>query len=448
MSKLNRISKTDLISLAVGSIVGWGAFILPGDLFLSKIGLVNSILGLIIGALIIIIIERNYSYLIKKMPFSGGEFLFTKQTFGEYHSFICGWFLSLAYICIVPLNATAIALIFNIITGNKYTYFYLYRVQGYSVYLSDILITSTFIILLGYINIKGIKIASHFQKIMVLLLVSVIFIFFSLILNRNGLITPNILSHITENKLNLKNILKIVAISPWAYVGFDSVTQILEELNLKSKTISKISIISLMAGCTLYLMILIFTAYGVSYQEILNGNIDWATGQTIEKYFGQIGILLLGIALISAVTCGVNGFYLSASRLIGAMSKQGKLPEILGKVNENKIPVNSIIFIMILSLLTPWTGRQVLIWIVDMSSLGIAIAYLYVSLSTLKIYYKEKHKIKITGILGVIFSFVFIFLLVIPVLESSLKIESIYILLIWITAGGLYNFYKLKKEVN
>lgn len=116
MLKNNKITTSDLICLAVGSIIGWGAFILPGDLFLSKIGLINSITGLIVGALIVVIIEKNYSYLIKKIPFSGGEFLFTKEILGDKHSFICGWFLSLAYICIVPLNATAIALIFNILT--------------------------------------------------------------------------------------------------------------------------------------------------------------------------------------------------------------------------------------------------------------------------------------------------------------------------------------------
>ncbi len=446
MSRANKISKLDLISLAVGSIIGWGAFILPGDLFLSKIGLLNSILGLLIGAGIVIVIERNYSYLIKKIPLSGGEFVFTKHSFGETHSFICGWFLSLAYICIVPLNATAIALIFNILTSYKYTFIYLYKIQEYSVYLSDVIITSVFIILLGYINIKGIKIASYFQKIMVLLLVSIISLFFILILSQEGVVTLNILTHINGNKLNLQNILKIIAISPWAYVGFDSVTQILEELNFKSRTISKISILSLLIRCLLYLVILVFTAYGVSYQEVISGNIDWATGNTIEKYFGQIGIWLLGIALISAVTCGVNGFYLNASRLISLMSKENKLPKFLSKVNEKKIPVNSIIFVMVLSLITPWIGRQILIWIVDMSSLGIAIAYLYVSLATLKIYYNENQKIKMTGILGSIFSFVFMALLIIPILESSLKIESIIILLFWILIGFIYNFYKNKKK--
>ena len=161
---MKKISKLEIVSLAVGSIIGWGAFILPGDLFLSKIGIHNSIIGLSIGMILIMIIEKNYSYLINKIPISGGEYIYTKIYFGEIHSFICGWFLSLAYVCIVPLNATAIPLIFNILTKNKYLYGYLYSIDNFPVYMSDIIISTLFICILGYLNIKGIKLASLFQN--------------------------------------------------------------------------------------------------------------------------------------------------------------------------------------------------------------------------------------------------------------------------------------------
>lgn len=445
MLKNKKISVLDLIALAVGSIIGWGAFILPGDLFLTKIGFLNSIIGLFIGGIIIIIIERNYSYLIKKIPFSGGEFLFTKKVLGKKNSFVCGWFLSLAYICIIPLNATAIALIFNILTKNKYTYIYLYKIGSYQVYASDIIITSIFIIFLGYLNIKGVKIASYFQKIMVLLLVTIVLFFFIKIIMEDGVITSNLISHISEVELKIDNIFKIVVICPWAYVGFDCVTQILEELNMKNTTISKISICSLFIGWLLYSLILLFTAYGISYQELMNGNINWATGETIERYFGAMGIYLLAIALIAAVVCGVNGFYLNASKLIAAMSKERQLPKFLNKKNKDGLPINSILSVMMFSLLAPWLGREVLLWIVDMSSLGIAIAYFYVSVITIKLYYQENKKIKITGVIGGFASILFIILLVFPILESSLKTESIYILILWTIIGILYYLYKFKK---
>lgn len=442
---MKKITKLDILSLAVGSIIGWGAFILPGDLFLSKIGIHNSIIGLLVGVIIIIIIEKNYSYLINKKPISGGEYIYTKIYFGEHHSFVCGWFLSLAYVCIVPLNATAIPLIFNILTKNRYLYGYLYSIDNSAVYISDIIISTLFIVLLGYLNIKGIKLASSFQKIMVLLLVGIILIFFSFIIKKEGVITFNIISHYNGINISFENILKIIAISPWAYVGFDCVTQVLEELNFSYKTASKLSIFSLITGFLLYTIIMVLTAYGISYEDLKIGNVSWATGETVEKYFGIVGICFLGFALVSAVICGVNGFYINSTKLLTLMSKEGQLPKILSKNNKNKIPTYSIVFVMILSSFAPWLGREVLVWIVDMSSLGIAIAYLYISLVTIYVYYQENNKIKYSGVLGSVFSLMFILLLVLPVLESSLKKESIYLLMIWILLGL---FYKLKNFKN
>lgn len=53
-----------------------GAFALPGLLFLDM-GLINSIVGLLLGALFIIIIATNYFKLSQMFPQTGGEFLYT-----------------------------------------------------------------------------------------------------------------------------------------------------------------------------------------------------------------------------------------------------------------------------------------------------------------------------------------------------------------------------------
>lgn len=440
---MKKISKLDIISLSVGSIIGWGAFILPGDLFLSKIGLLNSVIGLFIGMLIIVIIERNYSYLIRKLPISGGEYIFTRKILGETNSFICGWFLSLAYICIVPLNATAVALIFRILTKEKYIYKYLYSIEGYPIYLSDVILTSFFIISLGILNIVGIKIASSFQKLMVVLLVGIVLFFLFGMIIQEGVYSNNLKEYVFNQKINTGNILKIVAISPWAYVGFDCVTQILEELDFGYRKVSIVSLISLVIGFLLYVIILLITAYGISYQEIQNMNIKWATGEAIQIRFGLLGVWALGVALLSAVTCGVNGFYINSSRLVNKMAKEGDLPEIFSRVNKKGIPRNAILLVMFLSLLTPWIGRKVLVWIVDMSSLGIAIGYFYVSFCVLKNLYSEKSKISFIGMVGFICSILFILLLILPILENSLTLESIKILIVWIVLGSLYKLFKL-----
>lgn len=97
--------------LALGAIVGWGCFVLPGNAFLPKSGPLGMAIGMLIGASIVILISLSYGYLIQKFPVSGGEFVYADSAFGKIHGFICGWGLILAYWSLIPLNATAVGLI-------------------------------------------------------------------------------------------------------------------------------------------------------------------------------------------------------------------------------------------------------------------------------------------------------------------------------------------------
>ena len=101
----------DVWALALGAIIGWGCFVLPGDEFLPKAGPLGSAIGLVLGGVLVAIISFSYEYMVRKFPVSGGEFIYAKTSFGRTNAFICGWFLVLAYWSLVPLNATALAMI-------------------------------------------------------------------------------------------------------------------------------------------------------------------------------------------------------------------------------------------------------------------------------------------------------------------------------------------------
>jgi len=104
------LSPINVWSLALGSIIGWRAFVMPGNLFLKTAGPLGTAIGMMIGAFIMIIIALSYGYLVQKFPVAGGEFVFAFKGFGRTHAFICAWFLGLSYLSIVPLNATVLGL--------------------------------------------------------------------------------------------------------------------------------------------------------------------------------------------------------------------------------------------------------------------------------------------------------------------------------------------------
>ena len=127
----------DVWGLALGAIIGWGCFVLPGSAFLPKAGPLGTALGMLIGAMLIIVIALSYGYLIRKFPVSGGEFIYTKEAIGKRNAFVCGWGMILAYWSLIPLNATALALISRYLFPGIVQQGYLYEIAGWDVYAGE-----------------------------------------------------------------------------------------------------------------------------------------------------------------------------------------------------------------------------------------------------------------------------------------------------------------------
>ena len=97
-------------SLALGCIIGWGCFVLAGD-FLARAGPLGAAIGLGVGAALMLLIVESYAPLVERFPVAGAEFAHAYYAAGRYHAYLCGWFLTLGYLSIIPLNATALALL-------------------------------------------------------------------------------------------------------------------------------------------------------------------------------------------------------------------------------------------------------------------------------------------------------------------------------------------------
>lgn len=427
------LRRRDVFSLVLGSVIGWGSFMLPGNKFLIESGLINTAIGLFVGAFFIIIIESSYRVMLENLNDEGGEFTYAYDHFGKNHGFIVGWSLSLAYLTMVPFNGTAFVLVLKKIFGNVLEVGYLYNVGGYEIFLGEILISSLVVLLFAYINIKGIKETSKTQNVIVFtLIVSVFSVFTVMALNVDR--TNFTSNYISTYRFDLGQVLKVLAITPFAFVGFDAIPQLSKEFNFSVKSASFIAILSLLIAAVVYNLLNITTAMAFSPAEAFAE--DWALGAGVLSNLGNRWFLLLVLGLAGAVTSGINGFMLSTGKLMGAISSKGILPKQFGVKNKNGVFSNTIIFTTGISLIAPWFGREVILWIVDMASLGAAIAYLYVCIIS---YSKGETKYrKIMSILGTLISISFIGLLLLPASPAALGIESLIALAVWIVLGIIF----------
>ena len=438
----------DVWGLALGAIIGWGCFVLPGTSFLPKAGPLGTAAGMLIGALMIIVIAVSYGYLINKFPLSGGEFIYTKEAFGKRNAFVCGWAMILAYWSLIPLNATALALISRYMFPGIVQQGLLYQIAGWDVYAGEVILASAAIIIMALVNIRGIKQAAWMQTAIALTLVGCIFIISFLVFCTSD--WSNISPGFPDGRRWWKGVFSIVAMAPWAFIGFDCIPQSAEEYNFSHKKSTFIMISAILVAAILYIAVCAVTAVGVEpWQELLAGRNNWPTGYVVRNTLGLIGLIILGTAMFCAVVSGMNAFYISTSRLMYAMAKEGSLPKWFEQLSPKYgTPKNAILFTMVMSLFAPWFGREILIWIVDMTSVGAAIVFAYTTASA-AILAKKQGNIRnmVYGIVGCLFSLFFLSLLIIPGMPGYLTFQSRVVLFVWIAIGFAFYFIIRKSYI-
>ncbi len=465
-----KLSPMNVWALALGSIIGWGAFVMPGDTFLPNGGPVGTAIALGIASLIMICIAFNYDYMINRFPVAGGEFTFTSAVFGKTMGFICAWFLSLSYLAIVPLNATALALIGRNLFPGLFQWGYLYSSEGYSIFTGEVLLAVLALVLFCVMSIRGISVAGKFQTILAFGLVGAVGLLAAACLFSDSAALSNLQPAFAADAagtINFGGMLAVVAVAPWAFVGFDTIPQAAEEFNFSPKKSRIIMVLSILFGGTLYIVLNTITAAvlptGYSswtayiadckldvLPETLNGLSALPTFNAAKLMLGNVGLILLGVALVCAVLSGIIGFYMATSRLLYSLAKEKVLPAWFGKLHpQYKTPHTALIFVLLVSLLAPWFGRTVIGWIVDMSSIGAAIGYGLTCAAA----YMEMHRrkdvgslYKVNAILGMIFSIFFAALLVVPNPWAYLGPQSRVALAVWCLLGAVFYLMSRKKK--
>ncbi len=427
-----KLRRVDVLALALGSIIGWGSFTLPGTKFLRESGILDTALGLLLGGIAIVFIQIGYHIMMERHFEDGGEFSYTYENMGKKHGFVVGWSLSLCYLSMVPLNATAFVLVLKRIFGDKVDFIYLYEIAGYPVYLSEIIIATAILLIFAYINIQGLKLSSRVQNTMILLMVVNILIIFGYMYFTTD---PTLVkaTYLTGYTVSWSQVAKVLAIIPFLFVGFDVIPQVATELNFEPKKATGMAIVAIFSGVLFYNLLNITTGMVYTPEQALGET--WALGSAVLGNMGPLGFTLLIISLAGAVAGGINGFMLGGSKLIGALSTYRLIPDRFRRENKNGVFSEGIKFITFVSFLAPWLGREVIIYIVDMSSFLAAITYFYVCWIGMK---NTEGLSRILSGVGALVSLLFIGLLLVPGSPGQLSNPSMVMLLVWGAFGVFY----------
>ena len=164
------------------------------------------------------------------------------------------------------------------------------------------------------------------------------------------------------------------------------------------------------------------------------------TANAMEKVFRSA---VMAKVIIIGGLCGIvtswNSFLIGGSRAIFSMAESGMLPKGFSKLDPKyKTPVNALLIIGVLSFISPFFGRTMLIWISDAASFACCLAYCIVAMSFLVLRkkepkmerpYKIKHY-KFVGVTAVILSGFMVVMYMLPGSGCTLTMEE------WIITGG------------
>lgn len=424
-------------ALALGCIIGFGCFVLPAD-FLLKAGPVGASIGILLGAVLMVSIAWSYGIMVRRFPVAGGEFCFAYFAAGQHHAYICGWFLSLGYLAIVPLNATALAVLGKFLVPGFFARGDLYAVAGVEVYTGEVLLACAAVTLFGTFNYRGAQVVGATQLVMAVALVgAAALIGVGSVASQAGSVA-HLEPAFSPDRSPLAGVLAMLAIAPWLYVGFDTLPQAAEEFNFPPEKSYLLMVSAIVMGGALYVIVLLATAYTMPWQELVAAKHAWATGYAVQQTLGTFGLLALAIAVCMGIFTGINGFFMASSRLLFSMSRARILPDWLGTLHPRfGTPANAILFVGAVSLLAPWFGRQVITWVVDMAAVGTAIGYFYTCYAAAILLRRQQAPATRVGlaVFGVAVSAGFLVLLCVPGMPGFMAWPSWVALLLWVALG-------------
>jgi len=327
MTELSRnIGLFHLTMYGVGLILGAGIYVLIGE----AAGFAGNALWIsfILGAVVATFAGLSYSELAALFPRAAAEYVFVKEGFrSDFIGFIVGWLTIITSI----ITAATVALGFG----------------GYMEELTSIpLLISALLILgiLSIVNFIGIRESAWANTIFAIITVAglgiIIFIGFSFPLESEV--------NYVENPMGVSGIILAFVLVFFAFIGFEDMANVAEEVKRPQKTIPRGIILSILITTIIYVLVSIASIRVVGWQELSESAAPLAF--VAKQRLGDQGHFVLSLIALFATASTILITLVAGARIFYGMAKDGSLPSKLGLVHQKtKTPWIAVILIFVIA---------------------------------------------------------------------------------------------------
>ena len=320
--KSNKLNLFSFTMIVVGLVIGMGIFRAAATSAKDAINPTVYFSAWLFGGIVALCGALTYAEIGSRYPVTGGYYkVFAKA----YHPSI-----AFAINCLILVsNAASLSAVALIGSGYLLKLF-----PGEWTDVDKAILSSMAIIIFFFINLRGLKISSMAQNILMLIKIAMILVLIVALFFPQHYV-DNTAAHqvVSSDKMNwIRSFgISLVAVS-FTYGGYQQTINFGSEVDKPAKNIPRGIFIGIAIIIALYLLV------NLSYYNIVG--FDRMKGEReiayvlMDKVFGQQGAFIFSGFLFLGVLAYVNGLLMSNPRVMYAMGEDRSLPAVFAKRNE------------------------------------------------------------------------------------------------------------------
>ncbi|AWK07406.1 amino acid transporter [Flavobacterium crocinum] len=341
--------------LVVGSMIGSGIFIVSADIA-RQVGSAGWLtLIWLISGLITIIAAVSYGELSAMFPKAGGQYVYLKEAYNKLIAFLYGW----SFFAVIQTGTiAAVGVAFSKFAAYLYEPFsdenILYELGSFKLNAAQLVSIFT-IILLSYINSRGVKDGKILQTVLTIIKILSLLglVVFGLTLGAKASIwdanwadgwSTRAFDKESGSWLPIGGTALISGISA-AMVGslfssdaWNGVTFIAGEIKNPKRNVGLSLFLGTFIVTIIYVLTNIMYLAVVPFDEIATAKSDRIAVVAAQYIFGNIGTLIIAIMImISTFACN-NGLIMAGARVYYTMAKDGLFFKKAAVLNESSVP--------------------------------------------------------------------------------------------------------------
>ena len=310
MTKIKKLSLIEVISMAVGTMIGASIF--------SIFGLGAGIAGqdlpeaFLLSAFYALVVAYSYAYLGSKIISNAGPIAFILKGFGD--NIITGALSILMWLTYV----VSISLFVKGFAGYFLPLFH-FQAGGWHAGVVE----TVLILFFTALNFGGSKAVGKAEFYIVLTKITILLIFIlgGFMTIKGSLVQPLV------DQTHLGGLLNASVIFFLSYMGFGLITNASESMDNPQKNVPRAIFISILFVMIIYVLISLVTIGNLPLEEIVRAQ-ENALAEAARPFLGSAGFLLISVGALFSISSALNATLFGGANIAYSLARDGELPEV------------------------------------------------------------------------------------------------------------------------